>query len=119
MPTFVEQLIAKKTTKSREVQWWLALSYEIKKNADKVIQENLLKRVQSGALSGKNSVVPSVVTLKNRSLENIDPWDDASLTPELKKAILEECRVNPWYFFKVALKPPQIQLLYKWTPRRT
>lgn len=34
------------------------------------------------------------------SVENLNPWA-GDLTEEQRKAILEECRKNPWYFFNV------------------
>lgn len=39
------------------------------------------------------------LNLKNEDLKDVDPYDP-NLTQEQKQAILEECKVNPWYFFR-------------------
>ena len=42
----------------------------------------------------------AAVTLHNPSLENVDPFNP-NLDLETKAAILQECKVNPRYFFQV------------------
>lgn len=39
----------------------------------------------------------------NKNLEGVDPYDP-DLSDELKKQILEECKNNPWYYFRNVVK---------------
>lgn len=47
------------------------------------------------------------LALLNRNLEDVDPHSP-DLTPEQKKAIGIECRVNPWYYFREVCRAPAI-----------
>lgn len=51
-------------------------------------------------------------TLRDTTLEGIDP-NDPKLTTEQKLAILEECRINPEYFFAAVCQyPSEIRYSY-------
>lgn len=44
-----------------------------------------------------------MLELKNKDLLNIDPYDP-NLSEQMKMAIVQECKQNPWYFFREVLR---------------
>lgn len=47
---------------------------------------------------------PPIGLFKNKSLYGIDPYDP-DLTTMQKLQIVEECKVNPWFFYFVLCRP--------------
>jgi hypothetical protein len=47
-----------------------------------------------------------MLALINPDLQGIDPFDEGNLSDETKAAILVECKVNPWYFFREIARAP-------------
>ena len=45
------------------------------------------------------------LALVNRKLQGVDPFDP-DLSQELKLLIANECKINPWYFFRECLRIP-------------
>lgn len=113
MTNYTEQLIAKSKDVSKDVEWWKILANQIRLSADAQLNERMLESVRSGEL-GRHSV-PVNTVLMNPALENIDPWDESKLTSELKEMIIEECKINPWYFMKTCLEYRTIE--GHWVPR--
>lgn len=45
-----------------------------------------------------------IVKTFNETLQNVDPWA-SDLSPEIQEQLVEECRINPAFFFEVVCRP--------------
>jgi len=52
----------------------------------------------------KNHAFP--LALINPLIKDLDPYDEASLSNEQKSMIIEEVKINPWYFFREVMRVP-------------
>lgn len=48
-----------------------------------------------------------MLALHNPELQGVDPFDYENLTQEQQLMIAQECKVNPWYFFRECGRAPQ------------
>ena len=72
---------------------------------EKVVNE------RGGDVRNNTEIINNFLTIKNPDLYDIDP-NSNFLSDETKTKIIEECKVNPWYFFRRVLELPIDMLLY-------
>ena len=72
---------------------------------DKTTNESFLRMASVYRSMGvKNHVF--MLALINPELQGVNPFDEENLSEETKTAILIECKVNPWYFFREIARAP-------------